>query len=70
MITTTKGKFHNLIEKMKGLSMAQFNHVKKNNITDFNVVGDLADFDNDLLQYINHAGKKITVFTNGEIYQD
>jgi len=70
MITTTKGNFHSLIEKMKGLSMAQFNHIKKNNITDFNVVGDLADFDNDLLQYINHAGKKITVFTNGEIYQD
>jgi hypothetical protein len=59
-----------ILDKYKGLSMAQFNHIKANNITDFELVGDLSDFDNDLLQYKDKQGKLITVFSNGEVYQD
>jgi hypothetical protein len=68
MITTTKGKFHELLEKMKGLSMAQFNYIKANNITDFEVIGDLADFDNDFVSYRNAKGEEILVNTIGEVY--
>ena len=70
MITTTKGDFHALINKMKGLSLAQFNHIKRNNITDFELVGDLSDYNNDFLVYKNEKGEEIHISTNGEGYND
>lgn len=56
------------LEKYKDLSMAQFNWVKKNNITEFELIGDLADFDNDFVEYKNEKGETILVATNGEVY--
>jgi len=47
--------------------MQQFNHIKANDIQDFELIGDLADENNDILTYINNKGEKIAVFTNGEI---
>jgi len=55
------------LNKYKGLSMHQFNHIKANDIQDFELIGDLSDENNDILTYINDKGEKIAVFTNGEI---
>jgi hypothetical protein len=55
------------LNKYKGLSMAQFNHIKANDIQDFELVGDLSDENNDIVTYINDNGEKIAVFTNGDI---
>jgi len=66
MITTTKGDFHNLINKMKGLSMAQFNHIKKNNITDFEVI-EFKDKHN-ILIYKNYKGETVSINTIGESF--
>jgi hypothetical protein len=56
------------LDKYKDLSLQQFNHIKANNITDFEMIGDLSDFDNDFLVYKNGKGEEIQVSTNGEVY--
>ena len=58
------------LDNYKDLSMAQFNHIKQNNITEYNLTGDIQNPKHDLLQYLNEKGELITVFNNGEIYQD
>ena len=54
----------------QGLSMHQFNHIKKNNIKNWQIVGDLSDEQHDFLQYTNEQGKEITILSTGEVYQD
>lgn len=57
-----------VLDKYKTLTMAQFNHIKANNITDFEVIGDLSDFDNDFLVYHNQKNEEILISSNGEGY--
>ncbi len=58
------------LAKYKDLSRQQFNHIKQNNITEYNLVGDLSDPENDLLKYKDANGDNITVFTNGEVFNE
>lgn len=56
------------LSKYQGLSRHQFNHIKANNIDNFELIGDLSDENNDLLKYTDANGDNIIVFTNGEIF--
>jgi hypothetical protein len=55
------------LDKYKGLSMQQFNHIKKYNVKEFESVGDLADEDNDILIYTDELGREVNVLANGFI---
>lgn len=58
------------LNKYQKLSLAQFNHIKKHNVTDFQVIGNISDPEHPLLQYKDYQNNLITVFSNGEVYQD
>lgn len=54
------------IDKYKGLTMHQFNAIKRLDLTDFSLVGDLADHDHDIVE-ATHDGQTIYILSTGEI---